>query len=102
MTDFRDLTIGEFISALSSGTPTPGGGSVAALAGGLGAGLGCMVCAIVGKNEPLSELERRFAALRERFLDLAAADADAFEAVMRAYRTPVSYTHLTLPTICSV
>jgi formiminotetrahydrofolate cyclodeaminase len=39
------LSIDEFLEQLASRTPTPGGGSVAALTGALAAGLGQMVAA---------------------------------------------------------
>jgi len=45
-------TLSAFLDELASSSPAPGGGSVAALAGALGAGLTAMVCnlAIVKKK----------------------------------------------------
>ncbi len=91
MTELREQAIGEFLAALSSGDPTPGGGSVAALSGALSAALGCMVCAIAGRKkggQELSALSERLLSLREKLLDLAGEDAEAFSGVMAAYRLP--------------
>ena len=79
---------------MSAGTPTPGGGSVAALAGALAAALGVMTCRI---GEPASQspgafdhrsAERRLTALREKLQGLIQADADAYASVVRVYRLP--------------
>ena len=88
-------SVGDFAELVAAGTPTPGGGSVAAYCGVLAASLGQMVCSItIGKpkyadvaprlTEIKSELERLGARLRE----LIAEDAASFEAVLRAYRLP--------------
>lgn len=92
---FKDRTIQQFLNELSSGTPTPGGGSAAALAGAFAAGLVCMVCNLtIGKRnyqsvEPemkriLTEAQR----CRDELLELSDRDAEAFESVMRAYKLP--------------
>lgn len=91
MTELREQAIGEFLAALSSGNPTPGGGSAAALSGALAAALGCMVCALAGRkkeDQELSALSERLLSLREGLLDLAGEDAEAFSGVMAAYRVP--------------
>jgi methenyltetrahydrofolate cyclohydrolase len=93
--DRPDLSdsIGNFVELVAAGTPTPGGGSVAAYCGMLAASLGQMVCTItMGKpkyaaaearlKEIRAELERLSARLRV----LIAEDADSFERVLRAYR----------------
>jgi formiminotetrahydrofolate cyclodeaminase len=93
--DKPDLSnsIGEFAELVAAGTPTPGGGSVAAHCGVLAASLGQMVCTItISKpkyaaaearlTEIRSELERLSARLRV----LIAEDAESFERVLRAYR----------------
>jgi formiminotetrahydrofolate cyclodeaminase len=88
-------SIGIFPELVAAGTPTPGGGSVAALCGVLASSLGQMVCNItIGKpkyaaNEPrLKEIGRQLEELAERLRELIAEDAASFEAVLKAYRLP--------------
>ena len=90
-----DETLNAFLDDLASSSPTPGGGSVAALAGALGAALISMVCSLtIGKKKyaavegemkairaPSEELRKKFASLVER-------DAAAFNKVMEAYALP--------------
>lgn len=82
----------EFSDEVASGTPAPGGGSVAALAGTLGASLGCMVAKLtLGKpgyeasageiNDALQKLEN----LRKDMLNLVEEDSSAYERVSAAY-----------------
>ena len=93
----------DFLHAVAAGTPTPGGGSVAALAGALAAALGVMACRISrpsGSSEPrqseavtqpvelLAEEERLLSELSERLRRLIETDAEAFQGVLRAYRLP--------------
>jgi len=92
---FTDLKVSEFLEALASKEPVPGGGSGAALAGALGAALVSMVCNLtVGKKgyeeswEPLAELRERSEALRVRIAELLEADTQAYSKVMEAYRLP--------------
>jgi len=86
-----------FVNAVAAPTPAPGGGSVAALAGALAAGLGEMVCGVSLKRKSFSEhhpaLEAardRLATLRERLMGIIDRDARSYEAVMRAFRLPKS------------
>src|SRR5208282_2047936 len=74
-----------------------GGGSVAALAGALAAGLGEMVCGVslkrksLGAHHPALEATRtRLAGLRERLMETVDRDAQSYEAVMRACKLPKS------------
>lgn len=89
------LDLGAFADALSQDSPTPGGGSVAALAGALGASLAAMVANLTHDSRrpelPLAELEAlaiEAQDLKAEFLDAVDADAQAFDAVMRASRLP--------------
>ena len=93
---FRSM-VEAFASAVAAPTPTPAGGSIAALSGGLAAALGEMVCGIslkrqslVAHHPVLSESQRRLSALRQRLLDNIDADAQSYEAVMAAFKLPKS------------
>lgn len=102
-------SLSSFLAALSDGTPTPGGGSVAALAGALAASLGIMACRIgppsqkggsserTGESERSRELARELEATEHQLQSLAAelktlvqADTDAYAGVVQAYRRPKS------------
>ncbi len=91
----RETAIGEFLERLAGGSATPGGGSVAALAGALGAAL----CAMVGRltvdrpkfQEVASEMRQMLEAadrLSLDLLDLADKDIEAYTRVMTAYKMP--------------
>lgn len=88
-TEIRERTVGQFLDAIASADPTPGGGSVAAVAGAMAAALGMMVVAVStkrGSDETLTRLGERFHAHRESLVAMAAQDELAFEEVMAAYR----------------
>lgn len=82
-----------FIQNVASRAPVPGGGSVAALSGSLGAGLYVMVCRL---SIPRVELEaglfrdlvKKGMDLRDRLRDLIDADSVAYEEVIEAARLP--------------
>ncbi len=82
--------IRQFLGRLAARTPTPGGGSAAAIAGALGCALGEMVIAYSSKGPPtdpeLRDAASGLAAGRERFLVLGEDDARAYEAVRAAGR----------------
>ena len=85
----------DFLSALASKAPTPGGGGAAALCGALGAALGNMVGNLtLGKKkyadveEDIKTLNQKAETLRGDFLALIDADAEAFEPLSRAYGIP--------------
>ena len=88
-------TVVQFLDALASSAPAPGGGSVAALSGALGAALVSMVCNLtLGKTkyasvqDDIAELVARSEELRERLTDLLEADVQAYTGVSRAYKMP--------------
>ncbi len=85
----------DFLADLASDSPTPGGGSVAALAGALAAALGSMVCNLtIGKKKyadveaDLTNVLARTEALRLELAQLIDEDAMAFDKVMAAIRMP--------------
>jgi glutamate formiminotransferase / formiminotetrahydrofolate cyclodeaminase len=84
-----------FLDAVAQPTATPGGGSVAALAGALGASLGQMVAGLSRKKksqaafvEPLSEAIAQFHNAARALAKAIDGDAASFDAVMAAYRLP--------------
>jgi glutamate formiminotransferase / formiminotetrahydrofolate cyclodeaminase len=85
----------DFLDRLAGSSPTPGGGSVAALAGALGAALVSMVAALtVGKKkyaeveEAIKETRKSSESLRSKLTRLIEQDVEAFDAVMRAFKLP--------------
>jgi glutamate formiminotransferase/formiminotetrahydrofolate cyclodeaminase len=82
-----------FLAAVAEPNPTPGGGAVAAVAGALGASLAQMMAGLtVGRKKYASaeataaDVRANAATLSGELLRGAAADAEAFDAVMAAYR----------------
>ncbi|MCL6480215.1 MAG: glutamate formimidoyltransferase [Firmicutes bacterium] len=83
------------LEAVAAPTATPGGGSVAALAGALSAALGQMVAALSRKRksqaqhvEPLSEALDRLRRHGEVLVAAMDRDAEAFQAVLAAVQKP--------------
>ncbi|HEU4389530.1 MAG TPA: glutamate formimidoyltransferase, partial [Blastocatellia bacterium] len=88
-------SLGEFEELVAAGTPTPGGGSVAAYGAALAAALGRLMCNItVGKSKYASaeprarEINATLANIQADFRSLIDKDAASFEAVLAAYRLP--------------
>jgi len=88
-----DLTIKEFLERVQSDEPVPGGGSVAALAGALSAGLSAMVARLTAGRSGETEFEERVSAvigkatlLGKKLTGDIDRDSDAYGAVMKAYR----------------
>lgn len=91
------MDIRSFVGLVSADSPAPGGGSVAALAGALGASLAAMDANLsVGKkgyedvSESLSRLSMRAQSDRRELLSLVDEDTEAFNSVMAAMRLPKS------------
>jgi glutamate formiminotransferase / formiminotetrahydrofolate cyclodeaminase len=88
-----EQTLPEVLDSVASAEPTPGGGSVSALAGALAGALASMVARLtIGKKrfaeheDRMRELERDTEALRRELLDLVQEDARAFQSVLAARR----------------
>lgn len=88
-------TVSAFLDELASSSPAPGGGSVAALSGALGAALATMVCNLtIGKKKyvevegDMKKIKAEMEKLRIRFTELIDEDTLAFNKVMEAYALP--------------
>ena len=89
--EYLDLPLGEFLDLVASGNPAPGGGSVAAVAVALAAGLSGMA-ARLSAGQLADGLAERAGAARLRVAPLARIDAESYERVLDAYREPDSET----------
>jgi formiminotetrahydrofolate cyclodeaminase len=92
-----DKPLTDLLEAFSSSEPAPGGGSAAALCGALGASLLAMVAALprtkhgtADDRAALDEARARLVALRNQLTSLVDRDAEAYDAVVAAYRLPKS------------
>lgn len=92
-----DLSLRDFMELTSSESPAPGGGSVSAYMGALGAALGTMVANLSAHKkgwddrwEEFSEWAEKGKELQNRLLALVDADTDAYNAVIAAMRLPKS------------
>lgn len=90
-----ELTVKEFLKAAASSTPIPGGGSAAALAAALAAGLSEMVAGLtVGRKgfeefeEEMTEIAASAATFRDRCSENIDRDAEAYNQVIAAFRMP--------------
>ena len=90
-----EMKLKDFIEELSSDSPAPGGGSVAALAGALSSALSSMVCNLTIGKEKYKDVEYdmekildRVENIRGRFMELVDRDTEAFNRVMDAFKLP--------------
>lgn len=89
------MTVAGFADEVSNDTPAPGGGSVAALAGSLGAALAAMVGNLTfGKKgyeahyEALAAMAAEAQRVKGELMAAVDEDTDAFDAVLAASRLP--------------
>ena len=92
---FADQTVRGFLTTLGSDSPTPGGGTGAAVAGAMGAALVRMLAALTVGRPKYASAEPLMKAIADgandgmvRLLELADEDAKAYDAVSVAYRLP--------------
>jgi formiminotetrahydrofolate cyclodeaminase len=90
-----DKSVSNFLDELASNAPAPGGGSVAALSGALGAALVSMVCNLtLGKKGyedvqgDIDDLLSQSEALRQRLTDLLEEDVKAYTGYSIAAKMP--------------
>ena len=90
-----DLSVKDFADELSSDSPAPGGGSVAALSGALSAALSSMVANLTfgkkgfeRKNGLMEEIACEAQKLKRHYLELIDKDTEAFNSLMAAMKMP--------------
>lgn len=90
-----EMSVYGFVDTLASDAPAPGGGSAAALAGSIGAGLTAMVaCLTQGRKkyaefaEFAAQVEKRALELKAKLLDVMDRDTEAFNLVSAAFALP--------------
>lgn len=95
MTSTREITCGNFIDALSSKAPVPGGGGAAAFGGAIGMALSNMVGNLtIGKKKyaevegEVKELIAKGEKVMNELMTLIDKDAAVFEPLSRAYGLP--------------
>ena len=88
-------TLSGFVAAVASSSPMPGGGSVAAHVGALGAALAEMVAGLtigrkkyVAVDSEMKELAARAVTLGARLAALVKEDSDSYALVSAAYKLP--------------
>ncbi len=84
--DYLKQPLGEFLKDLGARSPTPGGGSAAALVGALGAALARMAVAYTVGKEAYATHAKRLEALLDEFAKAAEAMAALMAEDMAAYR----------------
>lgn len=87
----------DFYADVASASPAPGGGSVAASAGALGAALAGMVCRLTVKKKKHADVRDELLTvsaeadqLRKELTELISKDKQAFDKVMEAFALPKS------------
>ena len=90
-----DMPLSSFVWETSSESVAPGGGSVSAVMGAMGAALGTMVANLSSHKrgwdarwEEFATWAERGAAIQKRLLELVDEDTDAFNAIMKAFGMP--------------
>lgn len=90
-----EMTLTGFVDTAASDAPAPGGGSVSALEGALGAALTSMVCALTLGRKKYADVqdlaastEKQALELKDRYLDIIDRDTEAFNAVSAVFSMP--------------
>jgi len=94
---YSEETLSRYLDRAASGKPIPGGGSVAAVVGALGASMASMACNFTVGRDKFREVEEEVSAVleaaeqaREMLLELAGRDSEAYSEVAAAYKLPRS------------
>ena len=90
-----DMKVTELINEVGSGTPAPGGGAVAGLAGGVGVALTMMVNGLTldkkgfeNDRERLLDAIAKGNELKERFIDVMNRDSEVFDVLIESLALP--------------
>lgn len=90
-----DLTLKQFVNETASESPAPGGGSISAYVGALGAALGTMVANLSAHKRGWDDRWEEFSVWAEKgkfyhqaLLNCVDEDTQAFNAIMNAYGLP--------------
>ena len=93
--DFAQASCTEFVTALASNAPVPGGGGASALVGAIGTALGNMVGSLTVGKKKYADVEEEMLALKAKcdaiqadLLALIAKDAEVFAPLAKAYGLP--------------
>jgi len=93
--DYRNEPLRRYFDDAAAARPTPGGGSVAAVAAALASTMASMAAGFTAGREKFKDVQAeidksllRLADLRCRLLDFAHEDMAAYEAIMAAYKLP--------------
>lgn len=95
----KELTVEEFVKLTASGEPTPGGGSVSALAGSIGSALNSMVYNLTNGKKVYKDLDeesrleldttaKKVEDLTAKLVVAMEEDTKAFDGVMAAFKMP--------------
>jgi len=94
-TPLIQMTLAQFADTTASEAPAPGGGSIAAYAGALGAALATMVANLSAHKRGWDDRWEEFSAhaekgltLQDKLMQLVDRDTAAFDAIMTAYGMP--------------
>lgn len=93
--ELRGLIVSEFVESVSSDSPAPGGGSVSALAGSVGAALTCMVSELtIGREkykeheELMQDINADMSKIKSKLVLAIDRDKEAFDGVTDVFRMP--------------
>lgn len=93
--NWMDMTLRDFQASLASSSPTPGGGTAAAIALGQAAALTCMVADLTIDKEKwqdgwqiAQDAQNVAVPIMSRSGELATEDSDSFDAVMGCFKMP--------------
>jgi formiminotetrahydrofolate cyclodeaminase len=87
------MELKRFLAKVAASTPTPGGGSVSALAGALSASLVSMVAGLSSqkgkaKQKDMEEIRKKALTIQKRLFRAIDEDSKSFDAVIKAFRLP--------------